>query len=113
MNQNKHSSHKKEFHRTLVWVAILNATLGMLFMGYFMSVMNTLQNYLIYVVFNWDNATAMTITSWLNSSCTIGAGIGAFMGGKFAKTFGRRCSMMVTDIMAIIAIILTLVANVP
>lgn len=106
-------TRKNEFHKPLVWISILNATMGFFLMGYFMSVINTLQNYLTYVVFQWDSATATSVTSWLNSSCTIGAGIGAFTGGKLAKTFGRRNSMIFTDILGIVAVILTLITNVP
>ena len=107
------NSQKRGINRGLAWVAVVNATLGMFLMGYMLSVINILQGYLTFVVFNWDTATATQNTSFLNSVATIGAGMGAFLGGNIAKSLGRRRSMILTDLISIVAVLMTLFANVP
>lgn len=97
----------------IIWIMVLNSTLGMFFFGYVLSVLNTVQEDLSGYVFNWDPDTETTLISILNSALTIGAGIGAFVGGSAAQKYGRRLSMIYTDLLSIAGMGLTVFANFP
>lgn len=97
----------------VIWCLVLNSTLGMFLFGFILSVLNTIQDYLSVEVYSWGKADGRTRISVLNSILTVGAGIGAFVGGSAAQRFGRRKSMIIADLIAIFGMGLTLVANYP
>ena len=111
--QNESLVNKKAFRSRMVWAQVLNATLGMFLFGYVLSVLNTIQDYLSLYVYDWGLDSGRTRVSVLNSILTVGAELGAFLGGSFAQKYGRRKSMMMTDLAAILGLGLTLFANYP
>ena len=103
----------REYNKCVVWVALFNALLGSASFGYNLSSININQTYLTNVVFGWGDDAATEYISWLNSVVTLGACVGTVTGGSLAKHIGRRKSMMIMDIVAIFAILLTIFPNYP
>ena len=117
-SQYKKLGDTQSFHDTSgfrhgpVWRMVLNSTLGMFMFGYSLSVLNTTQDYIQNKVYHWTDSQANLYISLLNSLLTIGAGIGAFLGGTAAQRYGRRKSMIITDCLTFAGILLTLIRNV-
>lgn len=103
---------KAGYRPVYTWAAILSSTLGMFVFGYVLSAINPIQTFLTQVTFDWNSSTATSYTSLFNSLVTIGAGVGAFLGGPMAKYFGRRRTMLFNDCLLIFGAIFTLFANV-
>jgi len=100
----------KKYNLWFVTFATLTANIGFLFFDYNMSVFNSVRPYLADYVFP-DASSG--VLSFIPSASTITAAIASIFAGSLCAKFGRRKVMMLSDINAIIGVILTLVASLP
>ena len=90
--------------------ACMNSNLGYFFFDYNLSVFNAILPFLSDYVF--PEASTGVIT-FIASAPIITAAVSAMFGGSLVAKFGRRKMMIISDIVAIIGVILTLVASLP
>jgi len=88
----------------------INSALGYGYWAYNFSIFNSLQDYLGDYIF--PNASTTTI-SLIQSFINIGSIIGALIAGTLVSRLGRRRTMVIADILGIIAVGLMLVRNLP
>ena len=86
----------------------LNAALGSLCYGYLNAVMNPLISYIPENVYTNIDDSFMTLTT---SLVPAGAAVGAFVISNIAKRIGRRNAMFVTDAVAILGVVITLIGS--
>ena len=102
---------KMVFRKARVWSMVIISTLGMLQFGYILAVLNTLMPYFTLDVYHFDEKQKVSYSSILNSVMTIGAALGALIAGPITKKIGRRPSMIIIDVVVLLATALTLVPN--
>lgn len=92
-----------------VYAYIINACFGGLFFGYVMSNYNIVSDFADSVGYN--STISQGFSSWVTSVVPLGAGAGALLTGKIASTVGRKKTMILTDIIALIGTILSLLPS--
>jgi len=102
-------NHKK-YNLLYAIFAALNSNLGFFFFDYNLSIFNSLLVYLQNYIF--PDASSGIIT-FIASAPIITAAIAALFSGPLAKKIGRRKVMMISDLLAIIGVVLTLFASLP
>ena len=108
------SFHDKEgFYKGTCWGATLTVNLGMVLAGYIGGVLNTIQAYVSTNVFHWDTEEAVFYGGLMNSVLCGGGAAGTLAGGVLAKTFGRRNTMIIADIIGAIGALFTTLAIFP
>lgn len=96
------------FHSDYIYLSTINAALGACFFGYVNSVFNPLQSYLQSTIYPGISQNLLYL---MISIVPAGAGVGAVVAGSLALKFGRRQTLILTDIISIFAIALTLMRN--
>jgi MFS family permease len=91
-----------------LWYAVLavtNAALGFFFLNYNITIFAGLLGFLEIHVFT-EQPFSMIV--FIAAALFITAPIGTLLGGYFAKKFGRRVAMIISDVFAIIGVVLSL-----
>jgi len=101
--------NKKTYKGGYVYSAVLNAALGAFFFGYVMSAFNPIQDFVKYHAFK--DVVSDTLINFMTSFVPLGAGVGALSAGKIASALGRRKSMLLIDLIALIGTGLTLITE--
>lgn len=87
---------------------VINASLGAIFFGYVMGIINVSGNYIQTSIFpDIPNYLLYLITS----AIPLGAGFGAYSAGSLSAKYGRRTSMIITDFIAIFGVALQFINN--
>jgi len=100
----------KDFRPKILYAMAFNASLGSVVWGYNISVFNALRAFLQSNVFP---GSSDFVISLLASSLTIGAAGGSFFAGKLLNAYGRLNVLIVSDLVGILAIMLTLIQSLP
>ncbi len=100
----------QKYNILFITFATLTANMGFLLFDYNMSVFNSVRPYMNEYVFP-DASSG--VLSFIPSASTITAAIASIFAGSLCAKYGRRKIMLLSDINAIVGVILTLVASLP
>jgi len=100
-------SEVKEYDSGLVWRMSFNLTLNCLYGGYCVNAMSMNSENIAYSL-GWGDSKAAYI-SLFASIYAIGAAFGGLLAGSLAHHFGRRYSLLVTDLIGIAACLMFLI----
>eukprot|EP01016_Furgasonia_blochmanni_P047336 TRINITY_DN6946_c0_g1_i1.p1 TRINITY_DN6946_c0_g1~~TRINITY_DN6946_c0_g1_i1.p1 ORF type:complete len:517 (+),score=95.53 TRINITY_DN6946_c0_g1_i1:77-1627(+) len=96
--------YRSKQHLSLV---VLNATLGSFFMGYALGVFNTCQDN-VADLYGWTKEEQSYYIGLISAMVPVGAAAGAITSGSLSNYYGRKRSMVITDILSIVGVLLTL-----
>ena len=105
--------NSEEFSRLYLYSLVINAALGAFYFGYIMGVLNPMQFYLAYDVFNWPEKEINFYIGLIGAMVPFGAIPGSLFAGKLASSYGRRMSFMITDVIAIIGLVCSVFVELP
>jgi len=106
-NNSNNFSEPREFKTNNIYIILLtlNASLCNLYMGFNIGVTDTLDENLIFL-YQWDKKDSQFYLSTLTSSLSLGAIFGSLLLGPIMIKSGRRKSLMIVDMIAILGLIL-------
>lgn len=99
-----------KYNRGFVLATILNASFGTFFWMYTNTVFNSVSSYLRAYIF--PEASDLMF-SFIASTPQLGAIPGSLLSGPLSQRYGRRFTMIVLNIVAIIGIFCTLIESLP
>ena len=102
-----------EFNRFYLYSLVFNAALGSFYFGYIIGVLNPLEFYLAYDVYHWPEEKINFYIGLIGAMVPLGAIPGAFFAGKFASSYGRRKSFIISDVIAFGGLICSIFAELP
>lgn len=99
----------KSYNVMYVYATVLYTVLGALFFGYVMSAFNPIRDFV--VNHGYSTPVQTIITNLITALVPLGAGAGALSAGKISSSIGRRKTMLLIDVIAIIGTAITLLPS--
>lgn len=99
----------KSYNTMYVYASVLYTVLGALFFGYVMSAFNPIRDFV--VNHGYSTPVETVITNLITALVPLGAGVGALSAGKLSSSMGRRKTMILVDVIAIIGTVITILPS--
>ena len=100
---------ERSYNGVYVYAIVLYTVLGALFFGYVMSAFNPIRDFV--VAHGYSTPVQTITTNLITALVPLGAGAGALSAGKISSKIGRRRTMMIIDIIAIVGTAITILPS--